>query len=85
MNQEYYNEVKIFLLPGNIEANCNGITFINTGTNACTVNGITLQPNQSLVLDGNRNEIDRTSYYCNFTGAGVNQLTVIRKLYTGGC
>lgn len=85
MIQDYYNEVKIFLLPGNIEANCNGITFINTGTNAATVNGITLQPNQSLVLDGNRNEIDRTSYYCNFTGLGVNQLTVIRKLYTGGC
>lgn len=78
----YQNEVKIFMVPSNIESNCGGITFINTGTNNAIVNGITLAPNQSLVLVGNENELDQTSYYCNFSGIGVNQLTVIRKLWT---
>lgn len=77
----YYNEVKIFLQASNIEANCNAITFVNTGTSVAQVNGIYLQPNQSLQLAGNECELDVTKYYCSFSGAGVNQLTVIRKLY----
>ena len=79
--KQYYNEVKIFLTPSNIESNCNAITFINSGTNVAQVNGIYLQPNQSLELGGNYCEIDVTKYYCSFSGAGINQLTVIRKLF----
>lgn len=79
--QKYYNETKIFLQASNIESNCNAIVFINTGTTIAQVNGIFLQPNQSIAFNGNQCEIDVTKYYCSFSGAGTNQLTVIRKLF----
>lgn len=79
--RKYQYEVKTFVENNNIEANCNEIIFINTGTNVCNVNGIYLQPNQSITLSGNECEIDLTKYYCSFSGAGSSNLTVIRKLY----
>jgi hypothetical protein len=81
MLTKYIIETKIFLLPSMIEANCNAITFINTGTNIAQVNGITLQPSQSIQFNGNSCEVDITQYYCNFlSGTGYNELSVIRKL-----
>jgi hypothetical protein len=81
MLTKYIIETKIFLVPSMIESNCNAITFINTGTNVCRVNGIFLQPSQSIQFNGNTCEIDVTQYYCNFVaGTGYNELTVVRKL-----
>lgn len=80
MANSYLIEVKIFVANSNIESNCNEITFLNTGTNVANVNGVALQPNQSMIFRGHKCEVDMTNYYVNFTGAGANQLTVIRKL-----
>jgi len=78
---KYIIETKIFLVPSFIEANCNAITFINTGTNIAQINGINLQPSQSIQFNGNTCEIDVTNYYCNFvSGTGYNELTIVRKL-----
>ncbi len=64
-----------------LESNTNSIQFVNTGTSNCIVNRFTLLPNQSFTITGNENEIDTTQYYITFSGAGVNQVTVIKKLY----
>ena len=79
----YYTEVKNYYDDSYMESNCNAITFLNVGTNTVNVNGIDLQQSQSFIVGGNRGEIDSTQYYVQFTGAGSNNLAVIRKLYVG--
>lgn len=81
--QKYYVEVKIFYTTANIGSECNEITFINNGTTPLVVANVPLQPNQSLRISGNRNEIDTTQYQIAFaTPVNVgNQLIVIRKMY----
>lgn len=65
----------------NIVAESNSITFLNMGTSAATVNGLTLQQNQSISIQGNINEKDKTAYYITFAPTGAKQLFVIRKIY----
>lgn len=79
--QKFYTEIKNFYSSSYLESDCNSISFVNIGTNPVVVNGLTLQQNQSLNIEGNFNEIDTTQYYISFSGAGTNNLAVIRKLY----
>lgn len=67
---------------GNVESNCNGITFINLGLSTCTVLGVPLQQGQSLTIPCNIGEIDRTNYTVKFDSAiNDKRLNVIRKNY----
>jgi hypothetical protein len=66
---------------GFITSNCNSITFINYGTNTCTIETVVLQQNQSLSIDGNAGEIMNKQFLATFTGAGTNNLVTIKKNY----
>lgn len=79
--KKYITETKIFTASSSTDTNCNSVIFVNTGTSNVTVDGLQLTPNQSLNITGNENEVNVKIYYFNFTGAGVNSLTVLYKRY----
>lgn len=69
---------------GSIESNCNGITFINLGTDPVTVMGYPLIQNASFTPACNIGEIDQTNYLAQWSGTTADQrLLVIRKNYSG--
>jgi hypothetical protein len=67
---------------GFVTSNCNSITLTNVGTNQVTIdNGLVLQQNQSLSIDGNVGEIINKQFLITFSGAGTNNLVTIKKNY----
>ena len=79
--QKFINEFQTYNQPAEIRAECNGITFINTGTANVQINGINLTTGQQLVAGANEGEFDSTRYRLSFSGAGTEICTVIRKVY----
>lgn len=79
--KKYITETKIFSLSGQTDSNCNSMSFVNTGTSNVTIDGFTLTPNQSWNIWGYNDEMNVKVYSFNFTGTGVNSLTVIFKRY----
>ncbi len=78
---QYTTETKIFVLTGSTDSNCNSILFINTGTSAVTIDGVTIQQGQQLRIDGNYMEILVKTFYFTFAAGGTNSLTVVYKRY----
>jgi len=79
--QQYITETKIFYSNNQTDSNCNSIIFINTGSVNVSVDNVTLQPSQSLTIDGNRDEMNVKTYNFQFTAGTGPQLTVIYKRY----
>jgi hypothetical protein len=79
--KKYITETKILSQSSQTDTNANSIIFVNQGTSNVTVDGFLLTPNQSWNITGNENEINVKVYSFNFSGTGVNQLTVIFKRY----
>jgi len=81
----YKNQFKIYSEAGNIDIDqqTNAITFINKGSSAATINEqLTLSQDESLVIAGNVNEIDKTLYSVWFDLADTDRnLIVITKVY----
>lgn len=78
---KFITETKIFQQSGQTDTNANSVIFVNQGTSNVSVDGFLLTPNQSWNITGNRDEINVKVYSFTFSGAGVNQLTVILKRY----
>jgi hypothetical protein len=78
---KFITETKIFQQSGQTDTNANSVIFVNQGTSNVTIDGFLLTPNQSWNITGNRDEINVKVYSFNFSGAGINQLTVILKRY----
>lgn len=79
---DYYVTFAVIQLGGYIPSDCAEITFINSGTANVVINSaLTLVPGQSLSIQGNNFEIDRTSYQIAFAQTGISSLTYIRKFY----
>lgn len=79
--KKFITETKIFSQSSQTDTNANSIIFVNQGTSNVTVDGFLLTPNQSWNITGNENEMNVKVYSFNFSGTGVNQLTVIFKRY----
>jgi hypothetical protein len=79
--KKFITDTKIFSQSSQTDTNANSIIFVNQGTSNVTVDGFLLTPNQSWNITGNENEINVKVYSFNFSGTGVNQLTVIFKRY----
>lgn len=79
--KKFITETKIFSQSSQTDTNANSVIFVNQGTSNVTVDGFLLTPNQSWNITGNENEINVKVYSFNFSGTGVNQLTVIFKRY----
>ena len=79
--KKFITETKIFSQSSQTDTNANSVIFVNQGTSNVTVDGFLLTPNQSWNITGNENEMNVKVYSFNFSGSGVNQLTVIFKRY----
>jgi len=79
--QQFITETKIFYQSGSTPSNANSILFVNTGTTTINIEGLVLTPAQSWSIEGNECEINTKTYYFQFTGVGINALTVIYKKY----
>tara|TARA_R110000868_G_scaffold258476_3_gene516001 strand:+ start:1808 stop:2110 length:303 start_codon:yes stop_codon:yes gene_type:complete len=79
-DRKYITETQIYYVNGSLIANCNSITFINSGSNAVNVDGIPLTTNQSISIQGNNNEINVKTYSFTFE-SGAGSLIVIRKIF----
>lgn len=79
--KKFITETKIFSASSQTDTNANSVIFVNQGTSNVTVDGFLLTPNQSWNITGNENEMNVKVYSFNFSGSGVNQLTVIFKRY----
>jgi hypothetical protein len=64
-----------------IRANCNSITIINIGAATAIVNGISIVSGNQYYVQGNENEYNETRYRISFSGAGSEEVQVIRKIY----
>ena len=64
-----------------IPTDCNSIIFINSGTTNAVIENVILAPSQSFVIDGNELEFTTVTLQINFTGAGQNNLIVVKKIY----
>jgi hypothetical protein len=78
---KYTTDTKIFIANGQTYTDCNSVIFYNTGTNPVNVDGVVLQQGQQLRIEGNENEKLVKVYPFQFSGALVNELTVIYKIY----
>lgn len=79
--RRYTTDTKVFLVNGQADTECNSVIFYNTGTNPVQIDGVVLQQGQQLRIEGNENEILVKIYPFQFSGSGVNELTVIYKRY----
>ena len=75
---EYF---QLYNTPQQVRTDCNAITIINTGTATAIIDGLQLVPGGQYISPGNENEINRTNYNLRFTGAGTEEVLVIRKIY----
>lgn len=81
MDRKYRIEIQQYQQNYNVIAQCNNITFVNTGTINVQINTFILVPNSSLSIGGNENEIDTTIYNVSFQGATNGNLIVIKKIF----
>ena len=79
--QQYITETKIFYANNQTDTNCNSVIFINTGSVNVSVDNVTLQPSQSLTIDGNRDEMLVKIYNFTFSAGSNPQLTIVFKRY----
>jgi hypothetical protein len=64
-----------------IRANCNTLNVLNIGTATAIINGINILPGEQYFVNGNENEYNETRYRISFSGAGSEEVQVIRKIY----
>jgi hypothetical protein len=79
--QQYITETKLFYSNSQTDTNCNSIIFINSGSVNVSVDNVILTPNQTLAIDGNRDEMLVKVYEFNFAAGSNPQLTVVFKRY----
>jgi hypothetical protein len=79
--QQYITETKLFYSNNQTDTNCNSIIFINSGSVNVSVDNVLLTPNQTLAIDGNRDEVLVKVYEFNFAAGSNPQLTVVFKRY----
>jgi len=78
---DFYEKFELLNTPQEIASDCNSITVINTGTATAIVNGLEIAPAAQYYAPGNESEFNSTRYRLSFTGAGTEQVLVIRKIY----
>lgn len=79
--QRYISETKIFYSNSQTPSDCNSILFINSGSVNVTVDNIVLAPNQTIAIDGNKDEMNVKVYEFSFAAGSNPQLTVVYKRY----
>lgn len=78
---KFYEYSQLYNTPQELRSECNSLTVINTGTATAIIDGLEIAPNAQYYSPGNENEFNETRYRLSFTGAGTQQVLVIRKIY----
>ena len=81
MLQKYIPFFITYDTPQRVPSNCNSITFYNAGTTVVNLESIPIQPGQTFAIDGNEKEWTEYNFNMSFSGAGQNQLIVIKKVF----
>ena len=79
--RKYYEDFQLYNQPQEVRSDCNSLTVINIGTSTAILNGVQITPGTQYVILGNEGEVNVTRYRLSFTGAGTEQVMVIRKIY----
>jgi hypothetical protein len=79
--QKFREEFTFINITQEIKSDCNTINIINTGTSTAIINGVSLLPGDQYYVQGNEGELNETRYIISFTGAGTEEVKVIRKIY----
>jgi hypothetical protein len=77
----YYEKFEIVNTPQEIISDCNSLTVVNIGTATAILNGLEVAPNAQYYSPGNETEFNTTRYRLSFTGAGTQEVILIRKIY----
>lgn len=64
-----------------LKSDCNSLSIFNEGTATAQVNNRILLSQAEYIVNGNANEINRTTYNIQFITAGTKILKVTRKSY----
>lgn len=75
---EYF---QLYNSPQEIRSDCNSLTVINIGTATAILDGLQILPGNQYYSPGNEGEVNKTRYRLSFTGAGTEEVLVIRKIY----
>jgi hypothetical protein len=78
---DFYEKFELINTPGEILADCNSLTVVNTGTATAVINGLEIAPAAQYYAPGNETEFNSTRYRLSFTGIGTEQVLLIRKIY----
>jgi len=78
---DFYEKFELINTPGEILADCNSLTVVNTGGATAVLNGLEIAPAAQYYAPGNESEFNSTRYRLSFTGAGTEQVLLIRKIY----
>ena len=84
MNKEIYTfiwQYETINTPQQYQGDCADIVFINNGTSDVTINGVTLNANDSMADQAFGNEYSNTNYNIIFVNNGVPNLTIKKKVY----
>jgi hypothetical protein len=79
--QKFREEFELVNQTKEIRANCNTLNVLNIGTATAIINGINILPGQQYYVQGNEGEFNETRYRISFSGAGTEEVQVIRKIY----
>lgn len=77
----FYEYTQLYNTPQELRSDCNALTVINIGGANAIIDGITIAPGSQYYAPGNEGEFNTTRYRLSFTGAGTEQVLVIRKIY----
>jgi hypothetical protein len=80
-DRKYYNDMVLYTENDSVVSNCAEISFYNIGGNTMLINGVPFSPFAGIAFDGKANEMDTTKYRLSFSGAGMSNAFVIRKVY----
>jgi hypothetical protein len=78
---KFYEYFQLYNSPQELRSECNSLTVVNTGTATALIDGLQVLPGAQYYSPGNESEINMTRYRLSFTGAGTEQVLVIRKIY----
>lgn len=86
---KYYNTITQYIKNGWVSSDCAEIAFLNIGDGnfptpagaSVVVLGFTIKPGFGISFDGDECELDVTKYQLTFTGGGVKNCSVFRKMY----
>lgn len=80
MKCRYVHEFEQIIEPKDWSKDNNGVTFINTGNSVALINGLPVQPGQSLNLQGRPGETDCTTYKISFVNTQAGRIDVVAKI-----